>query len=114
MRHVERPRRLSYIWNVRYEPERPGEAPSQVTRGIEPVGEACRLTVTHRFSEPCKTFREVNSGWNAILSPLKSLLDTGEPLSNRLLKTVTRDVNQGCGHPHSPVTQLDSTRSGHV
>ena len=28
-----------------------------------------------------KTFREVKSGWNAILSSLKSLLETGEPLS---------------------------------
>lgn len=81
VRHVERPRRLSYTWNVRYDPERSGEAPSLVTWKIEPAGEACRLTLTHAFSEPCKTFREVASGWKAILSSLKSLLETGEPLS---------------------------------
>ncbi len=78
-------------WNVRYDPERSGEAPSLVTWKIEapslvtwkiePVGDTCRLTLTHQFSEPCKTFREVASGWNAILSSLKSLLETGEPLS---------------------------------
>ena len=55
--------------------------PSEVAWEIEPLGETCRLTLTHRFSEPSKTFREVKSGWNAILSSLKSLLETGEPLS---------------------------------
>ena len=81
VRHVERTRRLSYTWNVRYDPERSGEAPSLVTWKIEPVGDTCRLTLTHQFSEPSKTFREVKSGWNAILSSLKSLLETGEPLA---------------------------------
>ena len=81
VRRVEPPRRLSYTWNVRYDPERSGEAPSLVTWEIEPVGESCRLTLTHAFGEPCKTLREVKSGWNAILSSLKSMLETGEPLS---------------------------------
>ena len=81
VRAVDKPRRLSYTWNVHYDPERSGEKPSLVTWEIESAGEACKLTLTHRFSEPSKTFREVASGWNAILSSLKSLLETGDPLS---------------------------------
>ena len=81
VRAVEPRRRLSYTWNVRYDPERSGEAPSLVTWEIEPLGDECKLTLMHEFSEPSKTFREVRSGWNAILSSLKSLLETGEPLS---------------------------------
>ena len=81
VRAVEPLRRLSYTWNVRYDPERSAEAPSLVTWEIERVAETCKLTLTHAFDEPCKTFREVASGWNAILSSLKSLLETGEPLS---------------------------------
>ena len=47
---------------------------------VGPTGVAADA-LTHRFSEPSKTFREVKSGWNAILSSLKSLLETGDPLS---------------------------------
>ena len=39
------------------------------------------LRVLHSFEEESKTFREVKSGWNEILSSLKSLLETGRPLS---------------------------------
>ena len=55
VRHVERTRRLSYTWNVRYDPERSGEAPSLVTWKIEPVGDTCRLTLTASVSSRSRT-----------------------------------------------------------
>ena len=81
VREAAPPRRLCYTWNVRYDAERAGEEPSLVTWEITPLDEVCRLTVVHQFNAPSKTYREVKSGWNAILSSLKSLLETGEPLS---------------------------------
>jgi hypothetical protein len=68
-------------WNVRYDAERAGEEESLVTWEITPLDEVCKLTLVHLFSVPSKTWREVKSGWNAILSSLKSLLETGEGLS---------------------------------
>ena len=81
VRACEPPRLLEYTWNVHYDPERAGEQPSIVRWELEAMGEQCRLTLVHRFDEECKTYREVKSGWNAILSSMKSLLETGEPLS---------------------------------
>ena len=81
VREAAFPCRLAYTWNVRYDPERAGEEASLVTWEITPLDEVCRLTLVHRFSAPSKTWREVKSGWNAILSSLKSWLETGEGLS---------------------------------
>jgi uncharacterized protein YndB with AHSA1/START domain len=77
----EPPRVLEYTWNVRYDEERAGEEPSLVRWEIEPLEGECRLTVLHSFREESKTFREVRSGWNGVLSSLKSLLETGRPLA---------------------------------
>ena len=81
VRVCERPRVLEYTWNVRYDAERAGEEPSVVRWEIEQLAGSCRLTVLHSFTEESKTFREVKRGWNEILSSLKSLLETGRPLS---------------------------------
>jgi hypothetical protein len=42
----------------------------------------CRLSITHDgFTEgELNTYRKVGGGWPYILSNLKSLLETGEPL----------------------------------
>jgi hypothetical protein len=53
-----------------------------VTWEIEPVGETCRLTLVHDdFPTETPTYKSVGSGWPMVLSSLKSLLETGEPLS---------------------------------
>ncbi|MFS8070714.1 MAG: hypothetical protein ACMG6S_30480 [Byssovorax sp.] len=45
------------------------------------LGGAVRLTVTHGELEPnSKMLEGVTSGWPAILSSLKTLLETGEPM----------------------------------
>lgn len=65
-----------------------GEPPSKVTFKVErlgegtfPQGEAVQLTVIHEdFPEGSKVREGVSNGWPAILSSLKSLLETGKSL----------------------------------
>ncbi len=52
---------------------------SRVTWEIEPVGSSCRLRVTHdQLAEEANS--ELYGGWPMILSGLKTLIETGEPL----------------------------------
>jgi hypothetical protein len=45
------------------------------------MGEACLLRLTHDdFDGETSTYRSVGNGWGAILSGLKTLLETEEPL----------------------------------
>jgi DNA-binding transcriptional ArsR family regulator/uncharacterized protein YndB with AHSA1/START domain len=75
------PRRLSQTWRAVYDPETAKERPSRVTWLIEPLGETCKLTVTHDdFDGETKTYHAVARGWNPVLSGLKTLLETGKPL----------------------------------
>lgn len=55
-----------------------GERRSKVTFEIEPAGAASKLTVVHDDFEPASTVAEmISEGWPALLSDLKSLLETG-------------------------------------
>ncbi|MFH8607102.1 ArsR/SmtB family transcription factor [Streptomyces sp. NPDC018029] len=57
------------------------ERRSRVTFDLEPHGDQVKLTVTHEF-DPSGTLHSMCSqGWPAILSSLKTLLETGEPLA---------------------------------
>ncbi|WP_328406090.1 metalloregulator ArsR/SmtB family transcription factor [Streptomyces sp. NBC_00390] len=57
------------------------ERRSKVTFDLEQVGEMVKLTVVHDDLDPGSTVREmVGEGWPALLSSLKTLLETGEPL----------------------------------
>jgi len=57
------------------------EKPSRVTYLIEKAFGAVRLTVTHDEIEPgSKVLQGVSTGWPAILSSLKTLLESGQPL----------------------------------
>lgn len=86
-------RRLSYTWHT-FTPQwakaagiseevlaRLAEEPrSKITFEIEPLGETVKLTVIHE-SEPGSTALGLFSqGWPHLLSGLKTLLETGEPL----------------------------------
>ena len=56
------------------------EGTSRVTWEIQPVGDSCRLTVTHdRLRENANS--QLYGGWPMILSGLKTLLETGELLT---------------------------------
>lgn len=76
---ADRPRRLVLSWHVLYDPELGAEL-SRVTYEIEQKGPLCKLTATHDLSEAPKTSSRVRGGWPLLLSSLKSLLETGEPL----------------------------------
>jgi uncharacterized protein YndB with AHSA1/START domain/DNA-binding transcriptional ArsR family regulator len=55
-------------------------APSQVTFTIEPHEEIVRLTVTHENLADQADYEAAASGWPAVLSNLKSLIETGQVL----------------------------------
>jgi uncharacterized protein YndB with AHSA1/START domain len=77
------PRRLVHGWRGLYDPELADEATSRVTWEIEgQEGGVSRLTVTHDQLEGApKTAESVAGGWMYVLSGLKTLLETGEPLA---------------------------------
>ncbi|MFC4586778.1 ArsR/SmtB family transcription factor [Sphaerisporangium corydalis] len=57
------------------------EARSKVAFDIEPLGKMVKLTVVHDGFEPGSTVLEsIRQGWPAVVSSLKSLLETGEAL----------------------------------
>jgi uncharacterized protein YndB with AHSA1/START domain len=79
---VDKPRRLSHTWRALYDEETAKEEPSRVTWELEPQdGGVTKLTVVHdRLEAAPKTAENVAGGWSFILSGLKTLLETGEPL----------------------------------
>lgn len=60
--------------------EEPADGPSQVTFHIEPHGEIVRLSVTHENLADQAEYEAASAGWPAVLSNLKSLLETGHIL----------------------------------
>lgn len=78
------PRRLVHEWRSLYDLAMAGEDPSRVTWEIEPhEGGYCKLTLTHdRLEGAPKTAASVaGPGWTFVLSGLKTVLETGEPLA---------------------------------
>ena len=75
------PTRLVTTWAA--PGEDPPDGPSRVTFEIEPYGEIVRLTATHENLAD-ETEREASAaGWAAVLSNLKSLIETGSPLPHQ-------------------------------
>ena len=77
---VDPPRKLVQSMKVLWSDAARAEATSRVTWEIEPVGDSCRLIVTHdqlREGAP----EEIYGGWPMILSGLKTFLETGELLT---------------------------------
>ncbi len=77
------PRKLVHGWQSAYDPELAGEATSRVTWEIEAQdGGMTKLTLVHDQLEGApKTAESVAGGWMLVLSGLKTLLETGEPLA---------------------------------
>jgi uncharacterized protein YndB with AHSA1/START domain len=77
---VDAPRRLVQSFNALWSDDVKNEGASRVTWEIEPVGDSCRLIVTHdELREDAS--EELYGGWMMILSGLKTLLETGEQLT---------------------------------
>ncbi|MFG2132891.1 ArsR/SmtB family transcription factor [Streptomyces sp. NPDC048751] len=75
----ERPTRLVTTWGP---PDQEGreDASTRVTFDIEKHADIVRLTVTHEDLPDEEARAEVSFGWPAVLSNLKSLLETGSTL----------------------------------
>jgi uncharacterized protein YndB with AHSA1/START domain/DNA-binding transcriptional ArsR family regulator len=77
---VDPPHRLVQSMVALWSDDVKGEGTSRVTWEIEPVGDSCRLTVTHdQLREGANP--ELYGGWPMILSGLKTWLETGEVLT---------------------------------
>ena len=77
---VDPPRRLVQSFTALWSDDVKAEGTSRVTWEIEPVGDSCRLLVTHdQLREGAND--ELYGGWPMILSGLKTLLETGELLT---------------------------------
>jgi uncharacterized protein YndB with AHSA1/START domain len=75
------PRRLVYEWRSLYE-EFKDERASRVTFEIEPKKDQVKLTVTHDdFEIDSAMFPRISEGWPAVLSSLKTFLETGHGLA---------------------------------
>ena len=76
------PKKLSITFNVNWPELIEKLGPTLVSYEIEPAGDAVRLTMTEAHDRPiCDDILSGGrQGWPAILSSLKSLLETGEAL----------------------------------
>jgi len=77
---IDPPRRLVQSARMLWSPEVVAEGTTRITWEIEPVGDSCRLVVTHdQLREGAND--ELYGGWPMILSGLKTWLETGELLT---------------------------------
>jgi uncharacterized protein YndB with AHSA1/START domain len=78
----EPPRKLSVTWRVAWPDDFRKLPECLVTYEIAQAGEAVRLTMTesHSWNVPDAILSGGRTGWPAVLSSLKSLLEGGKPL----------------------------------
>lgn len=77
---VDPPRRLVHTMHALWSEEAVAEGFSRVTWEIEPVGDSCRLLLTHSELREGAS-EDLYGGWPMILSGLKTWLETGERLT---------------------------------
>ena len=81
-------RKLVYTWNPKDKPEVAAkrESLSRVTYELTPMGALVKFRLLHEnllpedIEQDPNTFRGINNGWPAVVSSLKSLLETGEAI----------------------------------
>jgi uncharacterized protein YndB with AHSA1/START domain len=77
---VDPPHRLVQSFRALWSEDVRREGTSRVTWEIEPIGDSCRLTVTHdQLREGANS--QIYGGWPMIISGLKTLLETGDTLT---------------------------------
>jgi uncharacterized protein YndB with AHSA1/START domain len=76
------PKKLTVTWNVNWPGLVEKLGPTLVTYEIEPSGESVKLTMLQSHDRPISDdiLSGGRAGWPAILSSLKSVLETGKPL----------------------------------
>jgi uncharacterized protein YndB with AHSA1/START domain len=80
------PKKLTVTFNVNWPELIEKLGPTLVTYEIEQAGEAVRLTMSESHDRPLSDdiLEGGRQGWPAILSSLKSLLETGAPLTVKM------------------------------
>jgi uncharacterized protein YndB with AHSA1/START domain len=80
------PRKLTVTWNVNWPGLVEKLGPTLVTYEIEQAGDPVRLTMTEAHDRTLSEdiLEGGRQGWPAILSSLKSLLETGKPLAVKM------------------------------
>jgi uncharacterized protein YndB with AHSA1/START domain len=81
-------RKLIYTWKQADTPEIAAKRDglSRVTYELTPMGPLVKLRLIHEnllpedIEKDPNTFKGINNGWPGVISSLKSLLETGEPL----------------------------------
>ncbi len=77
---VDPPRRLVHTMAAYFSDEAKAEGTSRVTWEIEPIGDSCRLVLTHdQLREGANS--QLYGGWPMILSGLKTWLESGQLLT---------------------------------
>jgi uncharacterized protein YndB with AHSA1/START domain len=76
----DRPKRLVITWAAPADAGDESQS-SLVTFEIEPYMDAVRLQVTHDRLPSPKALADISKGWPAVLSSLKTLLETGNTLA---------------------------------
>jgi uncharacterized protein YndB with AHSA1/START domain len=78
---VEPRKRMVLTWRHELDAGMRAEGHSRLTYELEHNSEAVKLTVTQEIDKSeSKLIKAISTGWPPILSSLKSLLETGEPL----------------------------------
>lgn len=79
---ADHPRKLVLTWRNEHFPEMKAEGFTRLTYEIESFGrDSIKLTLTHEIDlDNSKVIGAVTQGWPAILSSLKTFLETGRPI----------------------------------
>ncbi len=77
---VERPHRLAFSFDDPAHADDPTVEPSVVSFHIESHRDLVKLTVTHTHLRTADELDTIGQGWPTVMSNLKTLLETGEPL----------------------------------
>jgi uncharacterized protein YndB with AHSA1/START domain len=84
---LDRLHRIVLKWKNEFRPELAAEGYSRCCIELEPQEGAVKLTIRHTIERADSKFIEaVSGGWPKILSNLKSLLETGEPVETSKAK----------------------------
>ena len=80
---VDPPQKLVVTWNCPEENQNREPSPSIVTYDLVALGPDTKLSVTHsKLNIDSVMHNSVTQGWQAVLSNLKTTLETGKPLSS--------------------------------
>jgi len=94
---IEPPHKLVVTWNGPEGSKSQEPHPSLVTYELVALGPDTKLTITHaRLNDGSVMHRGVTQGWQALMSNLKTLLETGKTLSENQWNDQQQRPNDAC------------------